>query len=273
MELLRWDQPIGCFVDCTLGGGGHFQALLEASAPVQKIYAFDQDGETLERTKAQLNVKTGVEFIHANFSQIQHYVKEPIDRLIADLGVSSFQLDQAERGFSFRSEGPLDMRMNTAEGKPISEALATIREADLAQILFEYGEERRSRPLSRQFIQNRKSRELKTTNDLVECFGFRMESRDHRGKHPLTKVFQALRVWWNQELEALDELLAALPDLMAPGGRVGIISFHSLEDRRVKQALKGSLKPVNKKVIQAEDSERYTNPRARSAKLRVFEKS
>lgn len=273
LELFKWDLPIQSFADLTLGGGGHFEILLQSCAAVEKVYAFDQDLQTLNRTKQRLSsTYPQAEWIHDNFEQIEKYVKEPLDRILIDLGVSSFQLDDESRGFSFRHNGPLDMRMNPHSGVSAAEYLAEVDEQDLADVLWKYGEERRSRALAARLVEARSQKALETTQDLVESFGFKLESRSSKGKHPLTRVFQAIRIQVNREMEVLETLLEKLPSLLSKNGRLAVITFHSLEDRAVKWGLRGKLKPINKKVICASREESRTNPRSRSAKLRVYEK-
>lgn len=272
MEHLSWSSSSEIVVDLTVGGGGHLEALLKACPRPLKVYAVDRDPYALERAKSKLEGFPDIIYLHERFDLALKKIPETPTRLLADLGVSSFQLDNAVRGFSFREEGPLDMRMDTTRGITAREWLEGVSEKGLSDILWEFGEEKRSRVLARRFVHERKSRPLATTKDLVECFGYRLDSRDPRGHHPLTRVFQAIRIYVNEEFQALQSLLEEIPTRMAVGGRLAIITFHSLEDRLVKWSLRDRLKPVNKKVIIASEEESDANPRSRSAKLRVYEK-
>jgi 16S rRNA (cytosine1402-N4)-methyltransferase len=199
-------------------------------------------------------------------------MEESFDRIAIDLGVSSFQLDQAERGFSFQKKGPLDMRMNPEEGQPAWEKLLQVTEKELADIFYFFGEEPRARAFARRWMTIRKTAKIRTTEDFVQAFGHRLDSKDPKGRHPLTRIFQGIRIWVNDEFGQIDRAMELLPQRLKPGGRLGVITFHSLEDRKVKSGLRGKLIPVNKKVIVASDQERSENPRARSAKLRVYER-
>lgn len=272
VEMMSWTEPLDCILDLTLGGGGHLAALLEANALPKKVIAVDRDLFAIEQARKRLRDFADIEYWHRSFSSALERTSLQPERIFLDLGVSSFQLDEASRGFSFRKEGPLDMRMDVGSGKPLSDWVNACREEDLAHVLWEYGEERRSRPLARKLVSFRKKRSIQTTKDLVEAFGFHLDSRDRQGHHPLTRAFQALRIFINQEFEELDKALDLIPKKLAKNGRVSIISFHSLEDRRVKWSLKGRLRPINKKVICAQEGEQKANPRSRSAKLRVYEK-
>lgn len=270
LEALSSDSAVNCFVDCTLGGGGHLRAYLEKFERPKKIYAFDQDIKVLSETSKKFEEEVSIQFIHDNFSSFAQHIQLPVDRVLVDLGVSSFQLDDPERGFSFQKDGPLDMRMNTSKGQTASEWLSQVGEKELADTIFTYGQERRSRLIARRIVTERKSRRISSTKELVECLGFKLDSKNRMGRHPLTKVFQAIRIFINDELNHLESFLEQIPAAMAPGGRLAIISFQSMEDRLVKHRLKGRLKPVNKKVIMASEEESSNNPRSRSAKLRIY---
>lgn len=270
---MKWDEsqhPV--IADFTVGGAGHLFALSQTLPPPQKIYAVDQDPAALAAAKERMKDFSQTQFIHSNFREIQQKISEPLDRITVDLGVSSHQLDRAERGFSFQKEGPLDMRMNPEAGVPAFEWLAHCSEADFSKILWELGEEKRSRWFAKKWIEIRRKERIQTTQAFVEAFGFRLDSKDRQGRHPMTRVFQAIRMTINDELGALDELLSSLPKILAPKGRVAFFTFHSLEDRCVKWGLRGILKQLDKKVVIATDEERNRNPRSRSAKLRVFER-
>lgn len=273
IERMAWSEPVEV-ADLTVGGAGHLKALLmHCDIKPSRIVANDQDSFALGKAKEALKEFEPIEWCHGNFRILVPENIGQFDRVIVDLGVSSFQLDSGERGFSFQKEGPLDMRMNPEEGEPVWSWLEHCREQELADIIWKYGEERRSRKFARQWCHGGQGKGIKTTQDFVGFFGYRLDSKDHHGRHPLTRVFQALRIFINDEFGALEELLEHLPRLLKPEGRVAIITFHSLEDRAVKWGLRGKLDPINKKVVQAEEEERLRNPRSRSAKLRVYERN
>ncbi|TVQ79536.1 MAG: 16S rRNA (cytosine(1402)-N(4))-methyltransferase RsmH [Bradymonadales bacterium] len=272
LEKMAWSEPIHSLLDATVGGGGHLRLLLENCPSVERLVALDQDLVAIGEAKKNLKDFPQVEFFHGSFGNFLKAETRFYDRILMDLGVSSFQLDSAERGFSFQKDGPLDMRMNPEAGKPAWQRLAEVSERDFAKLLFEYGEEPRARRLARTWVRERKTASVKTTEAFVRALGYRLDSKDHRGRHPLTRTFQAIRVWVNDEMGQLDLALQEIPRVLAPAGRLGVITFHSLEDRRVKLGLRGKLKAINRKVIQASDEETLSNPRARSAKLRVYEK-
>lgn len=273
-ELLAWES---CqrVLDLTVGGGGHLHSLLLRYPRPSEIWANDQDEEALAESKRRLKDFEPIHWVHDNFRNIPKHTKEKkFDRILIDLGVSSHQLDDEKRGFSFQKDGPLDMRMDRSRGQSVSEWLMRCDINEFADIVYKYGEEKSSRVFARRWGESRsglRDKEL-TTGLFVEALGFDFQSKNPQGRHPLTRVFQALRIFINQEWESLEEILGILPDLLAPQGRLSILTFHSLEDRNVKWALRGKLKPVNKKVIQASDAEAKANPRSRSAKLRVYEK-
>lgn len=287
------------FVDATLGGGGHTSYLLTAR-PDAKIYAFDRDQAMIEKasTRFREEIASGrLTLIHANYSDIKTELKKYsiacVDGLMADLGVSTFQLDQAERGFSFQRSGPLDMRMDPSEPFSAYDLVNEWTEQDLVKIFFEYGEEKFARKIARRIVSEREKNKFENTAQLAELIKFCVP-REAQGKiHPATRVFQAIRIAVNGELEGLEKLLSEIPDILCAGGVASIISFHSLEDRLVKDRLKflsadcvcppeiltcarchkppGKLLQ-NKPIIPAEDEVKL-NPRARSAKLRVFIKN
>ncbi len=273
IELLA-PKPGERFIDATLGRGGHAKELADRLGPTGHLLGIDQDPAALDWCRAQ-TWPTQMTYWHGNFSQIgavQRKLNWPaVDGLLADLGVSSPQLDQAERGFSFRQEGPLDMRMDTTGGMTAAELVAQADEKTLARIFWEYGEERHSRRIARAIVDARKSTTIATSTQLAELVRQHMPRSRERGIDPATRVFQALRIAVNDELASLDLLLHQLPDVVAPGGRVAIISFHSLEDRRVKQAFRQQdiWQMLTRKPVTASPAEEATNPRSRSAKLRV----
>jgi 16S rRNA (cytosine1402-N4)-methyltransferase len=270
----------GAYLDATVGGGGHSLAFLQAGAA--QIVALDQDPQALavaqERLQTWLQERglspERVACHHLNFSQYQQQWQQhtPVLQfagIIADLGVSSPQLDQPERGFSFSQTGPLDMRMDPTQGSSAADWINHSEEEVLAEIFWRYGEERYARRIARQIVGRRP---LQTTTELANTVLAAVPPAARRGRiHPATRVFQALRIVVNQELEALATFLAQAPDWLRPGGRMGIISFHSLEDRQVKWAFRQDprLQVVTAKPIQAGAEEVAVNPRARSAKLRI----
>jgi 16S rRNA (cytosine1402-N4)-methyltransferase len=264
-------KPGGHYLDATVGGGGHSQLLL-AAEPGLKLTALDQDGAAI--AAAQLTLATDaarVTFCRSNFARFQPG-EQRFDGILADLGVSSAQFDIAERGFSFRLEAPLDMRMDQRQALTAAEIVNHRDEVELARIIYLYGEERLSRRIARQIVAQRP---FTTTTELAGAIAQCVPGKYRHGRiHPATRTFQALRIAVNQELEVLEQFLALAPSWLQPAGRLVVISFHSLEDRLVKHALKGSplLTVLTKKPITAADEEIAQNPRARSAKLRVAER-
>jgi len=272
MRELKWESSDISIVDLTVGGAGHLKALLEENSKPGRIVALDQDEQALEIAKKNLKDYEPIEWIHENFKYFDEVVEGEFDRIMVDLGVSSFQLDQADRGFSFKRDGPLDMRMDQSRGKPAWKWLARCSERKLAEVLKTYGDERKAHWFARKWARRQAKKEVQTTEEFIKFFGYRLDSRTPRGKHPMTRVFQAIRIAVNDEMTALKRLLQILPTKLKKGGRLSILTFHSLEDREVKWDLREKLKAVNKRVIQASAQERDENPRSRSAKLRVFEK-
>jgi len=276
------------YIDVTAGFGGHATAVLERIGEAGRAILIDQDPVAISALRERFVGDTRVEIIHRNFAHLDWEKLPSAQLILADLGVSSLQLDDPARGFSFRSEGPLDMRMNTDAGVSLQEFLADIDEAELADIIWRYGEERRSRQIARAISVARDAGKLRTTTDLAQAI--RGQSVGKPGRiDPATRTFQALRIALNQELSALDSLLEKGSKQLAPGGRFAVISFHSLEDRKIKhkmrdmarnicdtitgQALQESdYRLLTKKPLTAAPSELDYNPRARSAKLRAVEK-
>lgn len=269
LEALDWlaVRPGGVYVDATLGGAGHTRGILERGG---RVVAFDQDPEAIARAQA-LDLPN-LTLVQANFrdlvSELEKRGLSPVDGILADLGVSSFHFDDARRGFSYQQEGPLDMRMGTS-GISAAEVVNTYPEDELADILYRYGEEPRSRRIARFIVENRP---ITTTTQLAEVI--RRATGYRQAGHPARKSFQALRIYVNDELGALEQLLRGAEQVLKPGGRLVIISFHSLEDRLVKHFLRDStrLKTLTKKPIIPSAKEQQTNPRARSAKLRAAER-
>jgi 16S rRNA (cytosine1402-N4)-methyltransferase len=285
-------QPGLCYVDGTLGGAGHACAVLACQSQAQLV-GFDRDPQALAFAQQRLSPYHGAtRLVHAPFADMaQHLSPGSITGgILLDLGVSSPQLDQAERGFSFMKPGPLDMRMNPTQGQTAADFLATASEAQLVDWFKQYGEERLAKPIARAILQS--PQPVSTTTQLADiCRKLYSSFRIKEAQHPATRVFQALRIAVNSELDQLQQTLAQLPLLLAPGARVAIISFHSLEDRLVKQWMvqqaarcvcpprmpicqcgkTPTLKLISRKPILAQPEEVANNPRARSAKLRVGE--
>jgi 16S rRNA (cytosine1402-N4)-methyltransferase len=299
-EVVEALQPRsgGIYIDGTVGAGGHAAALLTASAPDGRLFGFDQDLTALELTRQRLaEFGDRVHLIHSNFSDLAEMARlnqiPPAAGILLDLGVSSMQLDQPERGFSFQAEGPLDMRMNQGSGPTAADLVNRLPEAELANLIFKYGEEPASRRIARAIV---KARPIEGTVVLAEIVARAIPGKKQgwRGKpriHPATRTFQALRVAVNQELEILEQVLPQALALLKPKGRLAVISFNSLEDRIVKQYFKQEAQDcicppeqpvcicnhkaiiniVTKKPITPGTVEIEANPRARSAKLRVVE--
>lgn len=272
-------RPAGHYLDATVGGGGHSQLILQAAADV-RVTALDQDEEALAAAKTQLAAYGDrIQFFSSNFAEYEPN-NTLFDGIIADIGVSSYQFDTAERGFSFRHTAPLDMRMDRRRSLTAADAINTWGEKQLADIFFNYGEERLSRRIARRIVEQRP---FKTTTELADAIASsvpqqyrygKSRSKRHKTIHPATRVFQALRIVVNDELTALETLLNRAPYWLKPGGRIAIISFHSLEDRLVKNALRSSdiLQVLTKKPIIPQSDELEQNPRSRSAKLRIAQR-
>ena len=318
-------QPSGLYVDVTFGGGGHSRAILKALRAVQngvelcssgvelcsgKLYSFDQDLDAYRNAMngsewfRMVQNSSKWQFVHSNFRYLRNFMDyygvQQIDGLLADLGVSFHHFDCPERGFSFRFSAPLDMRMNQTGGKTAADILNTYSEEDLARVLYIYGEMKNSRQLAKKIVKAREQKAIERTEELVSLVigekAMRLEGDEAKGeinipagaKKELAKLFQALRIEVNDEMGALREMLLAAKDLLKPGGRIAILTYHSLEDRIVKNFLRSGnldgkiekdfygniLSPfkVIEKGLTASDEEVERNPRARSAKLRVAEK-
>lgn len=280
-------NPDGIYVDVTFGGGGHSREILSRLSPKGHLYSFDQD-EDAEQNIIQDNRFT---FVRSNFRYIKNWMRyygiEQVDGILADLGVSSHHFDAQERGFSFRFDAPLDMRMNQKAQRTAADMLNEYSEAQLADLFYLYGELKNARKIAAAVVKNRNSQRIETTGDLMNIIKVFFE-RD-REKKELAKVFQALRIEVNQEMQALKEMLTASAVLLKAGGRLSVLTYHSLEDRMVKNLIKtgnveghvekdffgntnAPLKMVNNKVIIASEEEQTRNPRSRSAKLRIAEK-
>lgn len=262
------------FVDCTLGGGGHLLALLSRN-PGIKVYAFDQDRSALAAAEKKLSTFPGISYFNDNFSQLGDQVKEKVDGILFDLGVSSHQLDTEERGFSLRHDGPLDMRMDQRTKLTAADFINNYPAEALAKTFSDYGEERFAKRIARAIASSREKAPLKTTFELKAIIEKAIPTWKKR--ESVTRVFQALRIAVNHELASLENGLKQAIDLLAPGGRLAVIAYHSLEDRLVKQAFRqaehdGRLKVLTKKPLSPGPDELAQNPRARSAKLRAAEK-
>lgn len=274
------DRKIVLCLDATLGRGGHAEAWLMRSAPFGRLIGVDRDPEAIAICKQKLERFEGrVLLSHSRFSDLKNVVRsaqaqwgtDKLDALMADLGVSSPQVDTAERGFSFRFDGPLDMRMDSSSGPTVIDAIADADESELADVIYRYGEERQSRRIARVIKEAQRAAQLQTTADLERAVMRAVGRKPGLRINPATRTFQALRIWINDELAELESLMKHLPSVLRSGGRAAIISFHSLEDRIVKNTFKGSpvWQPWTKKPMVPSEQEIADNPRARSAKLRV----
>ena len=280
-------QPSGTYVDCTFGGGGHSRAILQRLDTDGRLVAFDQD----EDARQNVPNDSRVLFVPNNFRHLQKFLRlngvNEVDGILADLGVSSHQFDRAERGFSIRFDASLDMRMDQRQTKTAGEILNDYSEHQLHKLFERYGEVTNSRTLAKTIVEARKTTPIKTIEHLKQVISAIIKGNPNKY---LAQVFQALRIEVNDEMGALKEMLEQCPSVLKPGGRIAIITFHSIEDRMVKVFFKDNtfdapdenpfatterirvLKPVNKKPIVTTDKETKTNPRSRSAKLRVAEK-
>jgi len=284
VETLSYLRPErgGLFVDCTVGLGGHARLLLEAGAA--RLLGFDRDPEALARARETLSPWSDrVELVHADYRSLDAVLDqrgvETIDGALADLGVSSMQLDAPGRGFSFQRDEPLDMRMDASSGATAADLIAGRGEEEIANAIYEFGEERFSRRIARAIVEARRTAPVVTTGRLASIVRRAVPVRGYQRIDPATRTFQALRIWVNQELEALDHFLVSAARRLGTGARLVVISFHSLEDRIVKHTLRrleqtdgSTLKVLTKKPVMAGDDEVERNPRARSAKLRAAER-
>ena len=286
-EICSFLDPVpgGLYVDCTLGHGGTSLKILEKSGGNAHILGMDCDSQALDLAKKTLEAHAGkVRFYHGNFSHIRDFVQKSgfrhVDGVVFDLGVSSMQLDSPERGFSFLSSGPLDMRMDRQQGTCAIDLVNQLPERELADLIFTYGEERYSRRIARAIVQARTNEQILTTDSLVEVLRQALPPAYKRGRlHFATRTFQALRVKVNRELEVLGAALKDAVSLLGQGGRVVVVAFHSLEDRIVKHTFRelagvdGSpISILTKKPILPSRDEVRENPRARSAKLRAVQR-
>jgi len=283
-EVLEQLSPArgGVFVDCTVGLGGHARALLGAGA--SRLIGLDRDRDALAHAAAALEeFGERVDLVHADFREVGAALTargiDAVDGLLADLGISSMQLDEAGRGFSFRRDEPLDMRMDRSSGMTAAAALAEVDERTLADLIFRYGEERHARRIARRIVAARETEAIDTTGRLADLVRRAIPRKGFSRIDPATRTFQAIRIWVNRELEGLDAFLMESAGRLKPGGRMAIISFHSLEDRIVKHTLRDLqarderfLVRTRRPLVPTEE-ETARNPRARSAKLRAAERA
>lgn len=283
-EILSYLAPQrgGLFVDCTVGLGGHTRALLAAGA--SQVLGLDRDRESLDLAAATLRPWADrVELVHADLRNAENILSERglkvVDGVLADLGMSSYQLETEGRGFSFRRDDPLDMRMDRSTGPTAADLLREASEAELAHVMFEYGEERHSWRVARAIVTARKLAPVSTTGQLAGIIRQALPRRGYQRIDPATRVFQAIRIWVNRELDGLDTFLQNITRQLRAGARLVVMTFHSLEDRIVKYALRSlergdevTVRVLTKRPIRPQASEVIRNRRARSAKLRVAEK-
>ncbi|HKW18542.1 MAG TPA: 16S rRNA (cytosine(1402)-N(4))-methyltransferase RsmH [Terriglobales bacterium] len=269
----------GTYIDATVGLGGHGYEIAKRLGAPGHLIGFDKDPEALEKAGLRLQASgssdwPSVELRHGSFAELAETLEPRADGLLADLGVSSLQFSDAARGFSFQAEGPLDMRMNPMSEPTAEQVVNQFDERELADLIYEFGEERRSRRIARAIVR---SRPIRTTAQLAAVVSAAARPMKHERIHPATRTFQALRIFVNRELDDLRQLLEAAPQLLKPGGRLVVISFHSLEDRIVKDAMRegarlGQYKLLTKKPVTPSEEEVASNPRSRSAKLRAAER-
>ena len=273
MDALCIDAQ-GIYVDGTVGGGGHADLIASQLNGDGLLIGLDHDLLALARCESRLNGKS-VMLAHSNFCELPELLQQidvgPINGILLDLGLSSDQLEDADRGFSFNSNGPLDLRFDTASGEPAWRLIQRLRPEHLADIIYDLGEERFSRRIARKLCERSKRDPLKSAAEIASVICSCYPHSNQKRIHPATRTFQALRIAVNEELKSLEIALRRLPDLLAPGGAFAIISFHSLEDRRVKHAFREDerLEVITKRPIVASAEEIESNPRSRSAKLRV----
>lgn len=268
-------RPGGFWVDGTVGLGGHAAAILRASAPNGRLLGLDRDSETLARARETLApFAERARLEQADFREIEERSGEPADGILLDLGVSSAQLDDPGRGFSFQADGPLDMRMDRGGGETAADLVNRLPEKTLADLIFRYGEERASRRIARGIVRARERAPLRSTAELAEIVRRASPRRRRPGHDPATRTFQALRIRVNRELEGLERAVEKAASCLAPRGRLAVIAFHSLEDRAVKttfRALAGEgFSLVTRKPLRPSTEEVRRNPRARSARLRAL---
>ncbi len=278
--------PEGVYVDGTFGRGGHSSGIVAQLGDQGRLIAFDQDAQAIDYGRQRFSDNVRVRFVHANFAEMASQVHEQVDGILLDLGVSSPQLDTAERGFSFMQSGPLDMRMNATQGNTLAEMLSTVTVDKLTQVIKEYGEEKFAKRIATAIVAAVDAGQVSDTLSLAAVVAEAQPVKD-KYKHPATRTFQALRIWVNDELGVLASVLSDAIDQLKPSGRLAVLTFHSLEDRMVKQVFRDQargryddrlrqvvgetrVKSLGKRFPSLEETE--TNPRARSAILRVVEK-
>ena len=284
----------GVYLDATFGRGGHARSILDSLGPDGRLIVLDRDPQAIEVAKNLFGEDQRVTIIRGSFEMLGELAREhgisALDGLLFDLGVSSPQLDEAERGFSFQKDGPLDMRMDNEEGMTAAQWLAEATEDEINQVLWRYGEEKHARRISRAILSRREEKPFERTADLAAVISSAVP-RSRERKHPATRTFQAIRIHLNREMQSLESGLDAALEILAPGGRLCVISFHSLEDRMVKRFIRGHSRPdpvyaglpdiplhaqprmaVTGKAVTASAQELDENPRSRSATLRVGEK-
>ena len=288
-------HPSGTYIDATFGRGGHSRAILQQLNEDGRLIALDQDPEAVAFAKQQFADEPRFKIEHCNFNQVadvieQYGLKGSIDGVLMDLGVSSPQLDDATRGFSFLRSGPLDMRMDTSQGETARQWLARVKPDDLIRVLKKYGEEKFARRIATAIVETRATREITETGDLAEIISSAIPVKE-KHKHPATRSFQAIRIYLNEELQAIEQGLTGAVSVLVKGGRLSVISFHSLEDRIVKRFMRDVSSrpkiPAGLPVMEADIDVPYRlvgkpitagaeeldiNPRARSARLRVLER-
>jgi 16S rRNA (cytosine1402-N4)-methyltransferase len=270
-------QPGAVILDGTLGGGGHTRALVERVLPGGRVIGLDLDPTAIARNRAAL-ADLPVDVACASYDEAPDVLAElgvsAVDGILLDLGLSSDQLADADRGFSYQAAGDLDLRFNPDRGEPAWRLLQRLREKELADLIYQYGEERFSRRIARRIVERRAQEPIRSASELADLVRSCVPRSRGHAIDPATRTFQALRIAVNDELATLETALTRLPDCLKPGGRLAIISFHSLEDRIVKYAIRGDvrLEVVTRRPVQASADEAARNPRARSAKLRVAER-
>ena len=289
-------KPDGIYVDCTAGGGGHSSAIAAKLSNKGRLISLDRDPDAVKAASERLSAFGNAQVIHRNYSELDKVLDElgidAVDGILMDLGVSSYQLDEESRGFSYHSDAPLDMRMSRT-GMSAADLVNTFDEQQLAKIIFEYGEEKFSRRIASNIVRAREKAPIETTLQLADIIRESVPQKARRDKNPCKKTFQAIRIAVNGEFDHLSEGLDKAFDALRPGGRLAVITFHSLEDRIVKQRFagwcKGCICPpdfpqcvcgrkpqgklVNRKPIEADEKELESNNRSRSAKLRIIERS
>ncbi len=286
-EVVGWLEPTpeSCLLDCTVGGGGHSRALLDAGAG--RVIGLDRDRDALTLAASTLSAWSDrVELVHTDYRRLDEVLDardiDTIDGAVADLGLSSLQLEGEARGFSFRRDEPLDMRMDQSRGATAADLLRDVSERKLADIIFQYGEERHSRRIARGIVEHRIREPITTTGQLATLIRRGVPRRGHTRIDPATRTFQALRIWVNDELAGVERFLRAVVQRLRSGARVVVLSFHSLEDRIVKTVFRelsgregdaaAIVRVLTKRPLRPSETETAHNPRARSAKLRAAER-